>query len=81
VRLSLSLARFLDFLTNEREGDSQSFFCFSFSRGQNLVGVLEKKKKKISFIIFVLFDDSSNSENINIINDNKLKILKTNIAD
>jgi hypothetical protein len=79
VRLSLSLARFLDFLTNEREGDSQSFFCFSFSRGQNLVGVLEKKK--ISFIIFVLFDDSSNSENINIINDNKLKILKTNIAD
>lgn len=79
MRLSLSLARFLDFLTNEREGDSQSFFCFSFSRGQNLVGVLEKKK--ISFIIFVLFDDSSNSENINIINDNKLKILKTNIAD
>lgn len=47
-----------------------------------MVGVLEKKKKKkISFIIFVLFDDSSNSENINIINDNKLKILKTNIAE
>jgi hypothetical protein len=43
--------------------------------------VLEKEKKKISFIIFVLFDDSSNSENINIINDNKLKILKTNIAE